>query len=818
MIGDAVNWGHISLAAAVLFLPSLEAEVRLAGRVYNENFIPLGAVRITLAEKSNPAVRFTAASDNAGAFAFTLPAQGEYVMQAERTGYFRIESRSVVVGAAAGELHLTLTPLHEVFESLEVTATPGMVDPEKPASEQQVTNKELLEIPYPGTTNLHNALRMMPGVVQDSRGRVHFSGAGEEQTLYLLDGFNIGDPLSGRLESRISIESIQSLETASGAVAAEYGKGAAGVMSIHTKTGDDRFRYTGTNFIPGLERHGGIRIDSWTPRFGFSGPIKRGRAWFSESFDLQFANSIVPGLPQGQNENSSRRFTNHFYNQFNLSPSNILSFGLLTSYYYAPRAGLTALDPRETTVDVRSRQWFFHVKDQIYFTHGSLLEFGYASNRTFQRVIPQGSLPYQVTPDGTRGNYFADSAHDADRDQVIVNWILPAFGKHQIKAGLDLDRVGYRQHVMRTGFENFHDDLSLARQVIFLGNGNLGRTNYETSAFVQDVWSVRPNLHFTLGLRADWDSILSAGQASPRASFAWSPRGFENTRISGGFAVVRDATNMRLFTRSEDQYLLATYSTPEGPASAASIFTRGQHFSAPIYRNWNLGIDQRLPAKIEGRVNFTRRSGRRGLSFANVLGAPMNPLEFQASTFDAIYNLGNYRRDYYSAVEFTLRQNLRKRYEWMASYTRSLAKSTSVFDLGIDNPLIVGNNEGRTNWDTPNRFVTWSYLPLPLKNWAVSNLLEWRNGFPFSAVNDEGRVVGAVNSFRYPQFFEMNLHLERRFVFRHNRWALRAGYNNITNHHNYNVVNNNLSSPRFMSYYGGQSRALNFRIRWLGKA
>ena len=813
-----MNWGHISLASAVLFLPSLQAEVRLSGRVYNDNLFPLGAVRITLTTKADLATRYDSSSDNTGAFSIDLPAQGEYILQAERAGYFRILNKAVVVGSPAQELHLTLTPLHEVFESLEVTATPGMVDPEKPAADQHVTNKELMEIPYPGTTNLHNALRMMPGAVQDSRGRIHFSGAAEGQTLYLLNGFNIGDPLSGRLESRIGIESIQTLELAVGAVAAEYGKGVAGVMSINTKTGDDRFRYTSTNFIPGLERHGGIRIDSWTPRFGIAGPIQRGKAWFSESLDIQIANSVVPGLPRGENENSSRRFTNQIFNQINLTPSNILSVGLLTSFYYAPRAGLTALDPRETTVDVRSRQWFFHIKDQIYFNHGSLVEFGYASNRTFQRVIPQGSSPYQVTPDGKRGNYFADSARDGDRDQVIANWILPAMGKHQFKSGLDLDRVGYRQHVVRTGFDDFHDDLSLARQVIFLGNGNLGRTNYETSAFVQDMWSVRRDLHFTFGLRSDWDSILSAGQASPRASFAWSPRGLENTRISGGFAIVREATNLQLFARASDQYLLATYFRPEGPASAASIFTRGLNFSAPIYRNWNAGIDQRLPGKLEARVNFTRRSGRRGLSFANVLVAPMTPQQFQASAFDAVYNLGNYRQDYYSAVEFTVRQNFRKQYEWMASYTRSLAKSTAVLDLGIDNPLIIDNNSGRTNWDTPNRLIGWSYLPLPVKHWAISNMVEWRTGFPFSAVNEEGRVAGLVNAHRYPQFFEWNLHVERRFVLRHNRWALRAGYYNITNHQNYNVVNNNISSPRFMSFYGGQTRALNLRIRWLGKA
>jgi len=813
-----VHRGQISLAVALFWLPALQAEVRLSGRVFNENFIPLGAVRLALIEKAHPSTRLTTSTDTAGSFTIMLPQPGEYLLQAERAGYFRIVNRPVNIGSPALELHLSLTPLHEVFESLEVTATPGMIDPEKPATEQQVTNKELMEIPYPGTTNLHNSLRILPGVVQDSRGGVHFNGAAEEQTLYLLNGFNIGDPLTGKLESRISIDSIQTLETSSGAVDSEYGKGAAGVMSISTKTGDDRFRYTGTNFIPGLERHGGIRLDSWTPRFGFSGPLKRGKAWFSESLDIQVANSLVPGLPQGQNENSSRRITNQLNGQVNLTPANILTVGLMTSLYYAPRAGLTALDPRETTVDVRSRQWFAHIKDQIYFTRGSLVEFGYASNRTFQREIPQGTQPFQITPDGTRGNYFANTARDADRDQVIVNWILPAFGKHQLKAGLDLDHVTYSQKVVRTGFEDFHDDLSVARQVVFFGNANLSRMNYETSIYLQDVWTLRPNLHLTFGLRGDWDSILSSGQASPRSSFTWAPRGLEHTRISGGFAIVRDATNLRLFTRAADQYLLATYFTPGGTESAASIFTRLPHFTTPIYRNWNLGIDQRMPGKLDARVNYTRRSGRHGLSFENLPGTTLlSPQQFQASTFDAIYTLGNYRRDYYSAVEFTVRQNLHKQFAWMASYTRSLAKSTSVYDLSVDNPVIVENNAGRTNWDTPNRFVAWSYLPLPLKNWAISDLVEWRNGFPFSSVNDEGHVIGPVNQFRYPNFFELNVHLERRFVFRKHRWALRAGYNNITNHHNYNVVNNNLSSPRFMSFYGGQSRALNVRIRWLGK-
>ncbi len=70
---------------------------------------------------------------------------------------------------------------------------------------------------------------------------------------------------------------------------------------------------------------------------------------------------------------------------------------------------------------------------------------------------------------------------------------------------------------------------------------------------------------------------------------------------------------------------------------------------------------------------------------------------------------------------------------------------------------------------------------------------------------------------RFPTFLELNLHIEKRFDFHGQRWAARVGYNNITGHQNPNVVNNMTDSPQFLAFYGGQTRAFQFRMRWLGK-
>ena len=56
-------------------------------------------------------------------------------------------------------------------------------------------------------------------------------------------------------------------------------KGSAGTIAIDSKMGTDKYEYTITNFIPGVDTNSGVHIGAWTPRLGLSGPIAKGRAW-----------------------------------------------------------------------------------------------------------------------------------------------------------------------------------------------------------------------------------------------------------------------------------------------------------------------------------------------------------------------------------------------------------------------------------------------------------------------------------------------------------------------------------------------------------
>jgi hypothetical protein len=786
------------------------ADVRLRGRVLDENNTPLSGAEITLKLSD---IERHAFSDPTGDFAIEARQPGDYSVKVSLPGYFDLQDRKVHLEPGANELTLVLSRVRDSLESMDVSGATANIDLDKSAPEQRLSGAELMEVPYPNNNDLRNAMRILPGVVQDSQGGIHVNGAAEQQVLYTLDGFNVTDPLTGTFQTKLSVEAVQSMSVLSGPLPAEYGKGAAGVLAVNTKQGADHFLYSATNFIPGVAYRNGLMIDSWSPRFNLSGPIYKGKVWFSDSLGLQYDNNYVWGLPAGQNRNSSWLGSNMLRAQVNLTESNILYAGFLADLWWAPKSGLSALDPTSTTVNRNARQWFYDLRDQIYLGRGSLVEFGFATNQTYANQTPQGNGLYLYTPNGRAGNYYIDGTQTSGRDQWITNYFLPSFelwGSHQIKTGIDLDRLTYWQNIDRTGFIDYSASNVPVRQVLYSGNGRFGRSDFEYSGYVQDSWRVRPGLMFELGLRTDRDTILQNWNVGPRTGFVWGPGKKQRTKISGGYGIIYDATNLVLFTRPLDQFPITTLYPPyvgSPLTTVADYILDRRHLLSPRYQNINLSIERELSSSFVARVQTTFRLGDHGLSYFDTTGlAPQT-----------IYTLQDGRHDKYEAVEFTIRQHIRRQFEWLASYTRARALSNAVVDLNSDQPLIVPNNSGPLPWDAPNRFLSWGFLPTLWKSWSLAYLMDWRTGFPFSIVNARGLVLGGADSTRFPNYFELDLHAERTFELRGQRWAWRFGVNNITNHMNPQVVNNDTDSLQFLRFYGAPGRSLNMRIRWLGK-
>ena len=814
--------------AWLALVPLRAAEIIVAGRAIDENEAGIPAVEVTV--RNEGGAEWHATTDPTGGFKIGLPAEGKYFFAASQAGYLAVKSLAVDVHAGNGDVDLILNHAKEVLQSVDVSASPQGVDVEQTQSERVLTGIEIMDIPYPSTHSLREAMTLMPGQVEDATGGLHFDGGRENQTNYLLDGFNISDPLTGTLKTTVSVEAVSSLDYLSGRYSPEFGQGSAGTLQIKTQTGDDEFRYSATNFIPGVNTFEGLHLGDWTPRLNFSGPIVRSRAWFADNLDAGYSITTIPGLPRGDNTTTALQASNMLHTQVNVTPANILYTDFLFNYQRAGELGLGALTPPSTTLDERGRTWFLGVKDQIYVARGTLLELGFSEMFTLARLVPQGTGLYIITPEGEQGNNFIDSTQHSRRGQFLTNLFLPAWhfaGTHNLKMGTDVDRLDYAQGISRTGYDLYGVNENLLRSVTFEGNGTLNRPNLGISSYVTDHWQARKNLFLELGVREDWDEILRQWLWSPRASFSYAPWGSGKTRVSGGFAVLYDPTIVQLFTRPLDQYTLTNIYAGSGALllpNALSFYTLPtERLKAPLYRNWSLGLDQEFPGRIRAGLSLHRKRGGDGFAYVNTLAAPIAASEAIAAEYHASYveqefTLTSSRHDEYDAAQAIVHQAIRGRYEWMASYTRSRTYSNEVLDPSLEQTLLLGpNNAGPLPWDAPNRFLSWGYLPTFWKNWAVAYLFEERTGFPFSTQHDNGQLIGAPDTYRYPDYLNLNLDLEWRFRLGKHRFGIRGGVDNLTNHRNPTVVNNTAESPQFLTFYGSEGRHYDARLRWLGK-
>ncbi len=183
--------------------------------------------------------------------------------------------------------------------------------------------------------------------------------------------------------------------------------------------------------------------------------------------------------------------------------------------------------------------------------------------------------------------------------------------------------------------------------------------------------------------------------------------------------------------------------------------------------------------------------------------------------------LQNTRQDRYDALQFTFRRNFRESYTLVGAYTHSRARSNQALDFNVDSPILSSQQPGPYPWDTPDRFLSWGYMPffkLPwIKRTEIAYSLEARTGFPFNVTNNKQQLVGEPDSHRFPEYFALNLQLEKRFHMFGYYWAVRGGVNNITGHRNPFIVNSNIDSPQFLTFSAFQGRYFTSRIRLLGR-
>jgi hypothetical protein len=781
-------------------------------KVEDETGLAVADARLILTENQTQTV-LRAATDVAGRHEFPSLGSGVYRIRAEKEGFYASAVDDVRV-AETGNLEITLYHQQEIAETVNVYDSPRAIDPEKTSASENLTSREILNLPYPSTRDYRKALPLIPGVIADNSSQIHLGGSATYQIFDQLDGFNITHPVTGLLELRVSPDALRAIDAQSSRMSAQFGKGSGGNLSLTSGMGDERYRFSATNFIPSFQNVKGLNFSEWTPRATFSGPLHKKKAWFFEAADAVVNEQIVSELPNGADRNTSWRVDNLLRGQFNLSDRNVLTAGFLINHFQSGRDGLSRFSPLETTTNLRDSAYLVTLKDQLYMPGGALLEVGFAVNQFHDEEQPRGNLPYKLSPEGTRGNFFKTSSATAQRLQGIATLTLPSarwHGVHEFKFGADLDRIAYDQSAARNTILILRENGTLSRQIAFAGSASFSRDNFEASGFAQDRWSISKRLLVESGMRIDRDSIIRRVSVSLRIAATYLLTDDGKTKLSGGIGLYYDGTNLGLITRPlEGSRIDESYAsdgvTRLGLPLITSFQVNESTLRVPRFLNWSVGFEQKLPADVYLDVEFLEKRGHNGFAFFNL--GPSGPTN--------AFELRNDRHDRYDGLQITVRRTFKGNYAVLASYARSRAHSDAVLDFDIDNLLFSRQAEGPVPWDVPNHFISWGWLPL-VKKFDFAYSIDWRDGFPFSLVNQEQELVGAPNSRRFPAYFTLDTHLERRFHLLGYYLALRAGVNNLTNRKNPTVVNNNVDSAEFLTFGGTQHRAFTGRIRFLGK-
>jgi len=819
----ALHRSAVLVLAGLALAGQAAAQVAWSGRVVDQNDAPVAGARVRVQLESQAVLE--ADSSPTGSFVITVPAPGRYLITVDRAGYFQLRGQAVEIAAGGNETTLVLNVQEEVFQSVHVGAMPNPVETGATGGEERLSGTEINDIPYPASESLRNGMKLMPGAIEDPAGGLHFHGGGEYQTQYTLNGVDITDPISGRYTTVLAVDGVQSVDLEGAREAAQYGPGSAGTLAIQTDSGTDQYRYTVTNFVPGIDQRGGTRIGDWTPRAVFSGPIAKGTAWFADDFNGSYNSGYVAGLPPDGNTNAAWGLGNLAHAQVNLSPANILYADLLTNFDHQAHFGLGPLDPDPTTSGVSDHEWLLTAKDSHSWYGGSLLEFGVAWQSVYHRHTPEGTEPYLVTPEGASGNYFVDSRQAGRRGQLFANYFPRArrfWGRHQLQTGANGRLLDYDARFTRT--ENEVIGLSGLPEFIttFRGAGVFDQGNSAASSYVTDHWQPGDRITVDAGARLDWDRLVGQAAISPRLAAAWAPMADSRTKITAGYAILRDPSNLALFAMPLDQQPVTTpyNSSGEPLAPLVTAFYPGHDLKFPRYSQWSAGAQRDLGHRIAASAEWMRKRGTDGFAYAT--SGPPAPVNFDlvslAGGYGGDYVLTNLRRDDYDEAAFSVRQSFGDQFGWMGSYTHSRAVSNAILSTTFDEPLQVTGSFIPMPWDAPNRFLGWGYFPVHGPNWALAVMVDYRTGFPYSIVTDSGVVVGTVNAARYPDNFDLNLHIERRFVFRGYRLGLRLGCNNITGHQNYTAVNNVEGAPNFQQFYGDEGRHIVVRIRMFGRA
>ena len=207
---------------------------------------PLAGAKVALANGAAKAEAVTATDGHftvtglpAGQFKLTIESEGRKAKYAQPIG--------LAVGGAA--VALTLSARGEITVAVLSETAPAATGGE------QLSSQAVSELPL-NKRDFSSLLLLAAGTMTDVNGATNFTaqfainGQRGVEATFAMDGADISDPeMGGSTLSNFNVDAVEGIDSSSGWMAAEIGRGAAGFTNIHTRSGASGFHGSMFEFV-----------------------------------------------------------------------------------------------------------------------------------------------------------------------------------------------------------------------------------------------------------------------------------------------------------------------------------------------------------------------------------------------------------------------------------------------------------------------------------------------------------------------------------------------------------------------------------------
>ncbi len=491
------------------------------------------------------------------------------------------------------------TTQEQVINVPEVVVTTQQLDaarnsilPETGSSIYSFDQGAIADMPLGDSTPLNQVLLQAPGVAQDSYGQLHIRGD-HANLQYRINGVIIPESISG-FGQTLDARFFDSVNLLTGALPAEYGLRTAGIVDIHTKSG---------------ELNPGGSISVLTGQYGTLNPsMEYGGS--SDGLDYYFTGQMLHSDLGIESPTASRNALHDTTNQAK-------AFGYLSYLLDAnSRVSLflgTSLS-RFQIPDNPGQTPAFPIDGVALFPHlpSSSLDEHQSEKTDYAVLAYQGkwgyATDYQVSAFSryTETMFTPDSIGDLIYNGVASRVLRSNFSNgvqgdvsnrindsHTVRYGLALSREHAVNDNTSSVFLTNNAGVQLPGGPVTITDNNSRDASLQ-SMYLQDEWLLTDALTLNYGLRADHlAAYTNEGQLSPRvgAVFKISPQ----TTLHAGYARYFTPPPTELVSSSSIALFRNTTNAPEVTQNDPVKAERSNYYDLGITHNptphWSIGLD-----------------------------------------------------------------------------------------------------------------------------------------------------------------------------------------------------------------------------------